>query len=56
MECASRFVELSRFALEYVTTDQIRMLRFEEGLVPYVRNQLVGQPRINQLGNRTGEK
>ena len=44
MEYANRFAELSRFASEYVTTDRMRMLRFEEGLAPYIQNQLAGQP------------
>jgi len=44
MEYANRFDELSRFASEYVATDRMRMLRFEEGLAPYIRNQLAGQP------------
>jgi len=30
MEYENKFTELSRFAPEYVATDQIRMLRFEE--------------------------
>jgi len=42
MEYASRFAELLRFASEYVATDRMRMLRFEEGLAPYIRNQLAG--------------
>jgi len=44
MEYANKFTELSRFAPEYVATDRMRMLRFEEGLAFYIRNQLVGQP------------
>ena len=44
MENASRFAELSRFASEYVATDRMRMLRFEEGLAPYIRNQSAGKP------------
>ena len=44
IEYASCFVELSRFASEYVTTDGMRMLRFKEGLPPYITNQLAGQP------------
>ena len=43
MEYASRFTELSRFASEFVATDRMKILRFEEGLAPYIRNQLVGQ-------------
>jgi len=44
MEYANKFIELSRFAPEYVATDRMRMLRFEEGLAFYIRNQLAGQP------------
>jgi len=44
MEYANRFAELSRFAPEYVATDYMRMQRFEEGLAPYIRNHLAGQP------------
>ena len=43
-EYASRFAELSRFASNYIAMDKIRMLRFEEGLMPYIRNQLAEQP------------
>jgi len=44
MKYANKFTELSRFAPEYVVIDQMRMLRFEEGLALYIRNQLAGQP------------
>jgi len=44
MEYASCFAEILRFALENVLTDHIRMLRFEEVLAPYIRNQLARQP------------
>jgi len=38
MEYANKFTKLSRFALEYVATDRMRMLRFEKGLAFYIRN------------------
>jgi len=44
MEYANKFTQLSRFASEYVAMDQMRMLRFKEGLDLYIRNQLIGQP------------
>jgi len=44
MEYANRFAERSRFVPEYVATDYMRMQRFEEGLAPYIRNHLAGQP------------
>ena len=36
MEYEGYFVEISRFTTEYVASNQIKMLRFEEGLVPYI--------------------
>jgi len=44
MEYASHFAKLSRFTLEYVAIDRMRMLRFDKGMAPYIRNQLAGQP------------
>jgi len=44
MEYANHFAILSSFTSEYVAIDRVRMLRFKEGLVPYIRNQLAGQP------------
>jgi len=44
MDYASDFAKLSRFAAEYVAMDRMRMLRSEEGLTPYIRNQLARQP------------
>jgi len=43
MEYASHFAELWRLAPKYVAMDHMRMLRFEEGLTPYIRNQLARQ-------------
>jgi len=43
MEYANKFTKLSKFAPEYVATDRMRMLRFEEGLALYISNQLAGQ-------------
>jgi len=44
MQYANKFAKLSWFTPEYVATDRMRMLRFEEGLAFYIRNQLAGQP------------
>jgi len=44
MEYASCFAELSRFALKYVATDHMRMLKFEKGLVPLYLESVGGQP------------
>jgi len=44
MEYINKFTELSKFTPEYVATDRMRMLRFEDGIALYIRNQLVGQP------------
>jgi len=44
MEYESRFAELPRFASKYVMRNQMRILRFKEGLVHYIRNQFAGQP------------
>ena len=40
---ASKFTELSRFVLEFVSSERLKMRRFEEGLTFYIRNQLAGQ-------------
>lgn len=44
MDYASHFIELSRFTSDYIAMNKMQMLRFEEGLVPYIKNQLVRQP------------
>ena len=43
VEYAGKFTKLSRFSLEYVATDRVSTLRFEEELALYIRNQLAGQ-------------
>jgi len=40
MQYASKFTELSRFVPELVSSERVKMRRFEEGLIFYVRNQL----------------
>ena len=44
MQYARKFMELSRFALDFVATERLEMRRFEESLAFYIRNQLAGQP------------
>ena len=44
MQYASKSTELSRFALDFVTFERLKMRKFEEGLTFYIQNQLVGQP------------
>jgi len=44
IQYASKFTELSRFALDFIASERMKMRRFEEGLVFYIRNQLAGQP------------
>jgi len=44
MQYASKFTELSRFVLEFVSSERLKMRRFEEGLTFYIQNQLAWQP------------
>jgi len=44
MQYTSKFIELSRFVYEFVSSKRLKMRRFEEGLAFYIQNQLVGQP------------
>jgi len=44
MQYARKFTELSRFVPEFVSSERLKMRRFEEGLAFYIRNQLAGQP------------
>jgi len=41
---ARKFTELSRFALDFIATERLKMKRFEEGLAFYIRNELAGHP------------
>jgi len=43
MPHASKFTELFRLVPKLVSSEELRMRRFEEGLVFYIRNHLVGQ-------------
>jgi len=57
MQYASNFIELSRFILEFVSSERLKMRRFEEGLSFYIRNQLAGQPILTyqELYERAAE-
>ena len=44
MQYARKLMELSRFALDFVATERLKMRRFEEGLAFYIRNQLADWP------------
>jgi len=44
MQYASKFTELSRFVPELVSSERLKMRRFEEGFAFYIWNQLAGQP------------
>ena len=39
---ARKFMELSRFAPDFVASEKLKMRRFEEGLAFYIGNQLAG--------------
>jgi len=40
IQYVSKFTELSRFIPEFVSSERLKMRRFEEGLAFYIRNQL----------------
>jgi len=44
IQYASKFIELSRFVPEFVSSERLKMKRFEEGLAFYIWNELAGQP------------
>ena len=57
LQYASKFTELSRFVPEFVSSERLKMRRFEEGLAFYIRNQLAGQPILTyqELYERAAE-
>jgi len=57
MQYASKFTELSRFVPEFISSERLKMRRFEEGLAFYIRNQLAGQPILTyqELYERVAE-
>ena len=44
MQYANKFIGLSMFIPEFMTSEILKMRRFEEGLAFYIRNQLASQP------------
>jgi len=42
MQYTSKFTELSRFILKFVSSGKLKTKRFEEGLAFYICNQLAG--------------
>ena len=42
MDYVARFTELARFADDYVTTDMVKVWRFENGLKLSIRGRIVG--------------
>jgi len=44
VQYANKFTELSMFVPKFVSSERLKIRRFEEGLGFYIRNQLVGQP------------
>ena len=44
MQYASKLTNLSRFTLNFIAIERMKIKRFEEGLAFYIRNQLAGQP------------
>jgi len=57
MQYASKFIELCRFVPKFVSSERLKMRRFEEGLAFYIRNQLAGQPILTyeELYERAAE-
>ena len=42
IECLARFIELARFGDDYVATDMVKVMRFENGLKLFIRGKIVG--------------
>jgi len=57
IQCTSKFTELSMFVLKFVSSERLKMRRFEEGLGFYIQNQLVGLPILTyqELYERAAE-
>ena len=57
MQCASKFIELSMFVSEFISSEKLQMRRFEEELAFHIHNQLVGQPILTyeELYERAAE-
>jgi len=57
MQYANKFTELSKFVPPLVSSERVKMRRFEEGLAFYIQNQLAGQPILTyqELYERAAE-
>jgi len=44
MQYASKFAKLSRFIPYFIASKKMKIKRFEDGLVFYIRNQLAERP------------
>ena len=57
IQYASKFTKLSRFVPEFVSSERLKIRRFEEDLAFYIRNQLAGQPNLTyqELYDRAAE-
>ena len=57
IQYVSKFTELSRFVQQFVSSERLKMRRFEEELAFYICNQLAGQPILTcqELYERAAE-
>ena len=53
IEYVARFMELARFAKDYVTTDLAKVIRFENGLRLSIRGRIVGL-RLQDMDSMVG--
>ena len=53
MEYVARFMELARFANDYVTTDMAKVRRIENGLKLSIRGKIVGL-RLRDMDSMVG--
>ena len=53
IECVARFIELARFAGDYVATDLAKVRRFENGLRLSIRGRIVGL-RLEDMDSMLG--
>ena len=42
LQYVAKFIELSRFAPDFIANEKLKMRRFKEGLTFHIRNQLTG--------------
>ena len=53
MDYVARFIELARFADDYVATDLVKVMRFENGLKLSIRAKIVGL-RLQDMDSMVG--